>query len=110
MLDSVLKGCIIFNEDGVKKHEFRVRVGNDRVPHGLALHPLGEYVFVVGVDVDRDILTVEMYSKDGEFYREIILPKKGPSFFPRPSVAISKKGRLATTSGNGGVGAMVYVL
>lgn len=110
MLDSILKGCIIFNEDGVKKHEFRVRVGNDRVPHGLALLPLGKYVFVVGVDVDRDILTVEMYSKDSEFYREIILPKKGPSFFPRPSVAISKKGRLATTSGNGGVGAMVYVL
>ena len=65
----------------------------------------------VAVDFDRDILTVKMYySKDGEFYREIILPKKGPSFFTRPSVAISKTGRLATTSGNGGVGAMVYVL
>ena len=48
VLDSVLKGCIIFNEDGVKKHEFTVRVGNDQVLHGLALHPLGEYVFVVG--------------------------------------------------------------
>ena len=64
----------------------------------------------VAVDFDRDILTVKMYSKDGEFYREIILPKKGPSFFTRPSVAVSKTGRLATTSGNGGVGAMVYVL
>ena len=48
VLDSVLKGCIIFNEDGVKRHEFTVRVGNDQVLHGLALHPLGEYVFVVG--------------------------------------------------------------
>lgn len=109
MLDFVLKGCIIFNEDGVKKYEFRVCVGNDWVFYGLVFYLLGENVFVVGVDVDWDILIVEMYFKDGEFYWEIIFFKKGLFFFLWFLVVISKKGSLVIISGNGGVGVMVYV-
>ncbi|XP_068716146.1 uncharacterized protein [Montipora foliosa] len=109
---SVQNVCMVFNEDGVKTHEFAVRIG---WPCGLAFHPLGEYVLLVGVDLCRHRLTVEMYTKDGEFYRKIMLRKiilheKEVNDFPPPSVAISKEGRLAVTYKNKGVGAMVIVL
>ncbi|XP_068673425.1 uncharacterized protein [Montipora foliosa] len=103
--------CIVFNEDGVKKHEFTVSRGLKELPCGLAVHPLGEFVFLVGVDIDtRRSLTVQMYTEDGEFYRKITL-RENVLFYPEPPlVAINKEGRLAVTCKLEGVNAMVIVL
>ncbi|XP_068716087.1 uncharacterized protein [Montipora foliosa] len=106
VLDAVLNVCVVFNKDGVKKHEFTVRLGDKWRLHGLALHPLGEYVFLVGVEWSnshgrsKGTLTVEIYTKDGEFCREIRIHEfeAEPIFF-KSFAAISKEGRLAVTSG-----------
>ena len=118
VLDDSLEACIVFNKDGVKKHEFTVRLGDKGWLYGLALHPLGEYVFVVGVDFSsnsfpfsKGTLKVEIYTKDGEVYRKIRL-REGESTLLRNSVAISKEGRLAVTAEclNHDFGALVFVL
>ncbi|XP_068762324.1 uncharacterized protein [Montipora capricornis] len=113
VLDSHLKRCIVFNEDGVKKDESTVRLRGEKLLHGLAFHPLGEYFFVVGIDWWRlciGTLAVEIYTTDGEFSREIILRENEPPFIPLPSFAISKEGRLAVTCSTEGIDAMVIVI
>ena len=114
VLDSHLKRCIVFNEDGVKKDESTVRLRGEKLLRGLAFHPLGEYLFVVGIDwlgwLSKGTLAVEIYTTDGEFSREIILRKKEPICHPLPSFAISKEGRLAVTCTIGGIGANVIVI
>ncbi|XP_068670856.1 uncharacterized protein [Montipora foliosa] len=111
-----LKRCMVFNEDGVKKHEFTLRLLNSRWLCGLAFHPLGEYFFVVGVNMEISArsstgkLTMEIYTKDGAFSREIILRENEPLFLQVTSFAISKEGRLAVTWAIGPIGAMVIVM
>ncbi|XP_068762310.1 uncharacterized protein [Montipora capricornis] len=101
VLDAGLNVCIVFNKDGVKKHEFTVRLGDKGWLYGFALHPLGEYVFIAGVERSSSFwrsggtLKVEIYTKDGEFYREIRLRENKPIWFN--SVAISKEGRLVVS-------------
>ena len=114
VLDSHLKRCMVFNEDGVKKDESTVHLRGEKWLRGLAFHPLGEYFFVVGVDwlewFSTGTLAVEIYTTDGEFSREIILRETEPICHPLPSFAISKEGRLAVTCTIGGIGAMVIVI
>ena len=114
VLDSHLKRCMVFNEDGVKKDESTVRLRDEKGVRGLAFHPLGEYFFVVGVDwlgwFSTGTLTVKIYTTDGKFSREIKLRKKEPICHPLPSFAISKEGRLAVTCTIGGIGSMVIVI
>ena len=110
MLDSLLNHFIVFNEDGVKKHQpTAVRFRVDEWVRGLAFHPLEEYFFVV-VWSSTGKLKVKMYTIDGEFSREIILREKEPICHPLPSFAISKEGLLAVTCTIGGIGAMVIVI
>ena len=115
VLDADLKVYFVFNKDGVMEHTFTVRLG---WLHGLALHPSGGYVFVVGDDLSAEdslrrfdgTLKVKIYTKDGEFYREIRLSEEEPIFFA--SVAISKEGRLAVIADffSHDFGALVFVL
>ena len=110
VLDRFQMVCIVFNKDGEKEHQFTVFGEKYEWPFSLAFHPLGEYIFIVGVQIYGSRLTVEMYTKDSVFYRKIILHEKEWHGSVSPSVAISKEGRLAVTCQNECVGAKVIVL
>ena len=99
VLDYPRKVCIVFDENGVKRHEFTVFRGNgSEWRFGFAIHQSGKFVVFVGVNTGTlGSLTVEMCTKDGEFYRKITLHEDEISSRELPLVAISNEGRLAVT-------------
>ena len=98
--------CVhIFSEDGHHLDKFQIQ--GYGYP-SIAFHMLSEHVVIVGKEDERNVLVVEIFTKDGisvrstEIYTELILPIEG--------VTVTRDGRIAVVGISSNVTPKVLVI
>ena len=81
----------IFSEDG--KHFNTIKLQGCCSPSRIAFRRESEHVVVAGVERNKDLLQVEIYTKDGEFFRSIQIHDEKIGDFQ--GIAVSTSGRIA---------------
>ena len=81
----------IFSEDG--KHFNTIKLQGCYSPPRIAFRRESEHVVVAGVERNKDLLQVEIYTKDGEFFRSIQIHDEKIGDFQ--GIAVSTSGRIA---------------
>ena len=81
----------IFSEDG--NHLNKIKLQGCYSPPSIAFHSASEHVVVAGVERKKDLLQVEIYTKDGEFVRSIQIHEE--KIGDVQGMAVSSTGRIA---------------
>ncbi len=60
-----------------------------------AFHRASEHVVVAGIDQEKDLLHIEIYTKDGEFTCSNQIYEKGIHIFKLGGMTVTTEGRIA---------------
>ncbi len=85
----------IFSEHGDHLNKFKVQ-GYYHTPR-IAFHRASEHIVVAGKD--KNILHVEIYTKDGEFTRSLPIYEKQTGIFVIGRITVTTEGRIAVAHG-----------
>ncbi|PFX12624.1 Natural resistance-associated macrophage protein 2 [Stylophora pistillata] len=85
--------CVhIFSEHGEHLNKFKLQ-RNDCYYTSIAFHRTGEHVVIACVRKEKELLQVEIYSKDGEFVRSVQIQIDGIDFVT--GITVTTEGRIA---------------
>ena len=85
--------CVhIFSEDG--NHLNKIKLQGCYSPPSIAFHRASEHVVVAGAERKKDLLRVEVYTKDGEFVRSVQIHEE--TIGNLEGIDVSTTGRIAT--------------
>ena len=88
--------CVhIFNEDGDHLRRFKLQ-GCYSFPK-IAFHRASEHVVIAGIEEEKSILHVEIYTKDGEFMRSTQIDDE--EIDDLQGIAVTTEGRIAAVFG-----------
>ena len=88
--------CVhIFSEHGDHLNKFKLQ-RNDCFYANITFHRTGEHVVIAGARKEKELLQVEIYSKDGEFVRSVEIQIDGIDFVT--GITVTTEGRIAVVA------------
>ena len=97
--------CVhIFSKHGDHLNKFKLQ-RNCFSFTSIAFHPAGEHVVVAGREIERVLLEVKIYSKDGEFVCSVQIQNR--KAFKVKGITVNNDGRIAVLRSNGVCGDVV---
>ena len=95
----------IFSKHGGHLNKFKLQ-RNCFLFTSIAFHPAGEHVVVAGREIERVLLEVKIYSKDGEFVCSVQIQNRNV-FFKVKGITVNNDGRIAVLRSDGECGDVV---
>ncbi|XP_022778218.1 uncharacterized protein LOC111319740, partial [Stylophora pistillata] len=86
----------IFSEHGDYLNKFKLQ-RNDYNDTSITFHRTGEHVVIAGVREEKELLQVEIYSKDGEFVRSVEIQIDGS--YSVTGITVTTEGHIAVAVG-----------